>query len=166
MSKRIYWFEDLTPGTVLEFGHVDMTADEIIAFARKFDPQPFHVDPEAAKHSLFGALCASGWHTASAMMSLWVANFLSPEASLGSPGVDELRWLKPVYAGDRLHCRITFGEAKVSRSRPFMGSVRQNCEVVNQRGEVVMTVTGIGLFRRRPAPGTDGIPTESKPSSA
>jgi acyl dehydratase len=151
MSKHVYWFEDLKPGTVLEFGDVEMTAEEIVAFARKFDPQPFHVDPEAAKHSLFGALCASGWHTASVMMSLWVENYLSPETSLGSPGVDELRWLRPVYPGDRLRCRITIGESTPSRSRPFMGSVRQNCELLNQKGEVVMTVTGIGLFRRREA---------------
>ena len=150
MARETYYFEDLTPGTVLEFGELEMSAAEIVAFARKFDPQPFHVDAEAAKESLFGALCASGWHTASVMMSLWVANYLAPEASLGSPGVDELRWLRPVYAGDRLSCRVTILEATPSRSRPFMGSVRQKGEVLNQKGEVVMTVIGIGLFRKRP----------------
>jgi acyl dehydratase len=150
MAIRVYWWEDLTPGTVLEFGDVEMTADEIIAFARKFDPQPFHVDAEAAKDSLFGALCASGWHTAAVMMSMWVANYLAPEASLGSPGVDELRWLRPVYPGDRLRCRVTIIDATPSRSRPFMGSVRQKGEVLNQKGEVVMTVLGIGMFRKRP----------------
>jgi acyl dehydratase len=150
VAIRVYWWEDLTPGTVLEFGDVEMTADEIVAFARKFDPQPFHVDAEAAKDSLFGALCASGWHTVSVMMSMWVANYLAPEASLGSPGVDELRWLRPVYPGDRLRCRVTILDATPSRSRPFMGSVRQQGEVLNQKGEVVMTVLGIGLFRKRP----------------
>jgi acyl dehydratase len=150
MARETYYLEDLTPGTVLEFGDVEMTADEIIAFARKFDPQPFHVDAEAAKDSLFGALCASGWHTVSVMMSMWVANYLAPEASLGSPGVDELRWLRPVYPGDRLRCRVTILDATPSRSRPFMGSVRQQGEVLNQKGEVVMTVLGIGLFRKRP----------------
>ena len=106
MTKRVYYFEDLAPGTVLEFGDAEMTAEAIIEFARQFDPQPFHIDPEAAKTSLFGGLCASGWHTASVMMRLWVDNYLSPEASLGSPGVDEVRWHRPVFPGDRLSCRV------------------------------------------------------------
>jgi acyl dehydratase len=151
MTKRVYYFEDLSPGTVLEFGHVVMTAEDIIDFGRRFDPQPFHVDPEAAKASLFGGLCASGWHTASVMMRLCVDNYLSPEASLGSPGVDELRWLRPVFAGDRLSCRVEVLTATPSRSRPFMGSVRSKCEVLNQHGDVAMSLIAIGLFRRREA---------------
>jgi len=151
MTRRVYWFEDLTPGTVLEFGHYDVTAEGIIDFGRQFDPQPFHVDPEVARSSLFGGLCASGWHTASMMMKLWVENYLAPESSLGSPGVDELRWHRPVFPGDRLSCRITILESTPSRSRPFMGSVRQKCEVYKQNGELAMSLVGIGLFRKRDA---------------
>ena len=150
MTARIYYFEDLTPGTVLEFGGVEMTEEEIVGFARRYDPQPFHVDAEAGKASIFGGLCASGWHTTAVMMRMWVDNYLSPEASLGSPGIDELRWVKPVYPGDRLRCRIEIVDATPSRSRPFMGSIRQKTEVFNQNDEVVLRLTGIGLFRRRP----------------
>ena len=151
MTKRVYYFEDLAPGTVLEFGDAEMTAAAIIEFARQFDPQPFHLDPEAAKHSLFGGLCASGWHTASVMMRLWVDNYLSPEASLGSPGVDEVRWHRPVFPGDRLSCRIEILDATPSRSKPFMGTVRSKCQVLNQNSDVVMSLNGIGFFRRKPA---------------
>ena len=151
MTKRVYYFEDLAPGTVLEFGDAEMTAEAIIEFARQFDPQPFHLDPEAAKHSLFGGLCASGWHTASVMMRLWVDNYLSPEASLGSPGVDEVRWHRPVFPGDRLRCRIEILDATPSRSKPFMGTVRSKCQVLNQSSDVVMSLNGIGFFRRKPA---------------
>ena len=151
MTKRVYYFEDLAPGTVLEFGDAEMTADSIIEFARQFDPQPFHLDREAAKHSLFGGLCASGWHTASVMMRLWVDNYLSPEASLGSPGVDEVRWHRPVFPGDRLRCRIEILDATPSRSKPFMGTVRSKCQVLNQNSDVVMSLNGIGFFRRKPA---------------
>ena len=149
MTKRVYYFEDLAPGTVLEFGDAEMTAEAIIGFARQFDPQPFHIDPEAAKTSLFGGLCASGWHTASVMMRLWVDNYLSSEASLGSPGVDEVRWHRPVFPGDRLSCRVEVLSASPSRSKPFMGTVRSKCQVLNQNGEVVMSLNGIGFFRRK-----------------
>lgn len=151
MTKRVYYFEDLAPGTVLEFGDAEMTAEAIIEFATQFDPQPFHLDPEAAKHSLFGGLCASGWHTASVMMRLWVDNYLSPEASLGSPGVDEVRWHRPVFPGDRLRCRIEILDATPSRSKPFMGTVRSKCQVLNQNSDVVMSLNGIGFFRRKSA---------------
>ena len=99
MTARIYYFEDLPPGTVLEFGGVEMTEEEIVGFAKRYDPQPFHVDREAGKASIFGGLCASGWNTTAVMMRMWVDNYLSPEASLGSPGIDELRWLKPCLPG-------------------------------------------------------------------
>ena len=151
MTKRVYYFEDLAPGTVLEFGDAEMTAQAITEFARQFDPQPFHLDREAAKSSLFGGLCASGWHTASVMMRLWVDNYLSPEASLGSPGVDELRWHRPVFPGDRLRCRVEVLDATPSRSKPFMGTVRSKCQVLNQNSDVVMSLNGIGFFRRKPA---------------
>jgi acyl dehydratase len=151
MTARIYYFEDLPPGTVLEFGGVEMTEEEIVGFAKRYDPQPFHVDREAGKVSIFGGLCASGWNTTAVMMRMWVDNYLSPEASLGSPGVDELRWLKPVYPGDRLRCRLTVIDATQSRSRSFMGSVRQRAEVINQKDEVVLSLIGTSFFRRRPA---------------
>ena len=151
MTARTYYLEDFTPGMVLEFGGVEVTAEEIIGFARRYDPQPFHVDAEAGRASIFGGLCASGWHTSAMMMRMWVDNFLSPEASLGSPGIDELRWLKPVFPGDRLRCRVEVLETTPSRSRPFMGSVRQRTEVLNQKDEVVLRLVGISLFRRRPS---------------
>jgi acyl dehydratase len=150
MTRTIYYLEDLTPGTQLEFGGVEMTEEEIVAFARRYDPQPFHLDRAAGKKSIFGDLCASGWNTTAVMMRMWVDNFLSPESSLGSPGIDELRWLKPVYPGDRLRCRLEILESTPSRSRPFMGSVRLKGELLNQKDEVVMRLIGITLFRRRP----------------
>jgi acyl dehydratase len=150
MTRNIYYLEDLAPGTLLEFGGAEITEEEIVGFARRYDPQPFHLDREAGKASIFGDLCASGWHTTAVMMRMWVDNFLSPEASLGSPGIDELRWLKPVYPGDRLRCRLEVLETSPSRSRPFMGSVRLKGEVLNQKDEVVLRLIGISLFRRRP----------------
>jgi acyl dehydratase len=150
MSRTIYYLEDLTPGTRLEFGDVEMTEEEIVGFARRYDPQPFHLDRAAGKASIFGDLCASGWNTTAVMMRMWVDNFLSPEASLGSPGIDELRWLKPVYPGDRLRCRLEILESTPSRRRPFMGSVRLKGELLNQKDEVVLRLIGITLFRRRP----------------
>lgn len=151
MTAHVYYFEDLTPGKVLEFGGFEMTEEEIVGFARRYDPQPFHLDRAAGKASIFGDLCASGWNTTAVMMRMWVDHFLSPEASLGSPGIDQLRWHKPVYVGDRLHCRIEVLEATPSRSRPFMGSVRQKAEVRNQDDEVVLSLVGTSFFRRRPA---------------
>ena len=145
-----YYFEDLTPGRVIEFGDYEMSEEEIVGFARRYDPQPFHLDHEAGKASLFGGLCASGWHTPAVMMRMWVDHYLSPESSLGSPGIDELRWLRPVFPGDRLRCRIEVLEATPSRSRPYMGSVRQKGEVINHRGEIVLGLIGITFFRRRP----------------
>ncbi|MEI8183847.1 MAG: MaoC family dehydratase, partial [Desulfomonile sp.] len=101
------YFEDYVPGSVHEFGSIAVEEAEMINFARRFDPQPFHIDPEAAKQSIFGGLIASGWHTASLAMRLLVDHYISHVASLGSPGVDELRWLKPVRPGDTLSVRIT-----------------------------------------------------------
>jgi acyl dehydratase len=150
MPAQVYYFEDLPPGKVLEFGGFEMTEEEIVGFAKRYDPQPFHLDREAGKASIFGGLCASGWNTAAVMMRMWVDNYLSPEASLGSPGIDELRWLKPVYPGDRLRCRLTVIDATASRSRPFMGSVRQQAELLNQKDETVLRLIGTSFFRRRP----------------
>ncbi len=148
------YFEDYPTGSVYEFGSIPVEEKEIIDFARRFDPQPFHTDPEAARHSIYGGLIASGWHTAGLMMRLLVEHYLSPASSLGSPGVDELRWLKPVRPGDVLSLRVTVGDATRSRSKPDRGAVRSLTEVRNQRGEVVMIVKATTLMRCRAAPAT------------
>ena len=145
------WFEDFTPGAVFEYGDYEMTEAEIIEFATKYDPQAFHVDAEAAKHSNFGGLIASGWNTVGAVMRMMVDHHISPAASMGSPGIDELRWLQPVRPGDRLRVRITVVESVPSRSKPDRGIVKSFTEALNQRGEVVMTMRGMGMLRRRPA---------------
>ena len=147
------YFEDYVPGSVHEFGSIAVEEAEMINFARRFDPQPFHIDPEAAKQSLFGGLIASGWHTASLAMRLLVDHYISHVASLGSPGVDELRWLKPVRPGDTLSVRITLLVAQRSRSKPDQGFIRGSTEVLNQHGEVVMTMKSGGFVRCRE---TDG----------
>lgn len=149
MARPIRFFEDLVPGAVFAYGAYEMTEAEIIAFASKFDPQSFHTDPEAAKSSNFGGLAASGWHTASAAMRMLVDHHLSPESSMGSPGIDELRWTKPVRPGDVLSLRITVQEAIPSRSKPDRGIVKSFTEVLNQHGEVVMTMRGMTMLRRR-----------------
>ena len=147
------WFEDYTPGAVYEFGGIEVTEAAIIDFARRFDPQPMHVDAAAAARGNFGGLIASGWHTAGIMMRLFVEHFLSHVASLASPGIDELRWTRPVRPGDRLHIRVTVLEATRSRSRPDRGMVRTLVEVLNQNGEVVMSLKPMNLLRcRSPLP--------------
>lgn len=146
-----WYFEDLTPGLTLEFAGPTVTAEEIIAFAKQFDPQYFHVDAEAAKRSTFGALAASGWHTASLTMRMACDGYLLDSTSLGSPGLDELKWTKPVYAGDTLRLKTTILEAKPSRSKPDRGAVQSRWEVFNQKGELVMHVTSWGLFGKRGA---------------
>jgi acyl dehydratase len=138
-AGRERWFEDYTPGLTVEFGAERVAEDEVIAFARRFDPQPFHVDADAAARGPFGGLAASGWHTGSLMMRMLVEHYLSP-ASLGSPGLDELRWLRPVRPGDTLSVRVTVLEARRSRSKPDRGLVKSLMEVLNQRREVVMSV--------------------------
>ena len=145
-----YW-EDYQVGAKFELGSKTMTKEEIIDFATKFDPQPFHTDEAAAKKSFFGGLIASGWHTCSECMRLMVDSYLSPGTSLGSPGLDEIRWLKPVYAGDTISARIVIEDKRPSRSKPDIGSVFNRYEVHNQKGELVMTMKGIGIIRRRPA---------------
>jgi acyl dehydratase len=148
-SKR--YFEDYPPRTVIEGGAVVVTESDIVEFARRYDPQTMHTDPEAAAHGHFGGLIASGWHTAALMMRLFAAHFLSPASSLASPGIDELRWLKPVRPGDVLSLRVTVTEARRSRSKPDQGIVRSLVEVLNQNGEVVMSLKPISLIRCRPS---------------
>jgi acyl dehydratase len=146
------YFEDYVPGAVFEYGDTTVTEAEIIEFARRFDPQDIHVDPEAAAHGRFGGLVASGWHTAAMVMRLIVDNFLPKAASLASPGIDELRWLKPVRPGDVLRVRVTVVEATPSRSRPDRGMVRSFVEVLNQDGDVVMSMKPMNIIARRGQP--------------
>ncbi len=143
------YFEDYVPGAVYEYGYVTVTEAEILDFARKFDPQPIHVDPEFAAHGPFGGLIASGWHTAGIMMRMLVDHFLSRIASLGSPGLDELRWPAPVRPGDSLRLRATVVEARRSRSKPDRGLVRTQSELFNQNDEVVLRVTATNILRAR-----------------
>ena len=149
MTKR--YFEDFAVGDIIELGKREVTAEAIVAFAREFDPQPFHVDPEAAKQSACGGLVASGWHTAGLFMRLFVDAVLSNADSMGSPGVDELRWTKPVRPGDVVSGRLTVTEARASASRPDRGIIRSDCELFNQDGELVMTLKGVTMLGRRPA---------------
>jgi acyl dehydratase len=146
------YFEDYLPGAVFEYGEIPVTEAEIIEFARRFDPQYIHVDGERAVQGPFGGLIASGWHTAAMMMRLIVDNFLPKNASLGSPGIDELRWLKPVRPGDVLSVRLSVLEATRSRSKPDRGVVRTLCEVLNQNREVVMSLKAMNIIASRSAP--------------
>ena len=157
----IYW-EDLAPGSVRQLGSVTPTAEEIADFARRFDPQPFHLDEEAGARSVFGGLCASGWHTCAMAMRLTVDNFLSHSASMGSPGLENLRWLKPVFPGDTLRLQHTILESRPLSSRPDTGLVRSQWEMFNQHGDKVLQMEGYGMFRRRqPGNGTTAAATAS-----
>ncbi len=149
MPVRDRYFEDYCVGEQVEFGAYEMSEEQIVAFARAFDPQPFHVDAEAARQSVYGGLVASGWHTASAMMRMMVDHFISPKASMGSPGLDEIRWLKPVRPGDTISVRVTVLSAKRSVSKPDRGVIEQLTEVINQEGDVVMRSKGMGMYRCR-----------------
>jgi acyl dehydratase len=143
------YFEDYLPGAVYETGATTVAEADILDFARRFDPQPMHVDPAAAAHGQFGGLIASGWHTAAMTMRLLADHFLHNESSIASPGIDELRWLKPVRPGDALRLRITVIDKTRSRSKPDRGIVRTLVEVLNQHDERVMTMKPMNLFRCR-----------------
>jgi len=146
------YFEDLEIGKEVEFGHYDVTRDEVLEFARKYDPQPFHLSDEAAAKTHFGRIAASGWHTAAMTMAVIVRyNREHRQAGLGSPGIDELRWLKPVYPGDRLTMKGQIIDKTPSRSKPDLGSYRTRTIVTNQDGVDVMTFSSIVLIERRPA---------------
>ncbi len=140
------YFEDYLAGSTYEFGEIEVGEAEIIEFAKRYDPQDFHTDPAAAAKGPFGGLIASGWLSASLMMRLFADHYLSKNASLASPGVDELRWLKPVRPGDRLRIRISVVEARQSRSKPDRGMVRSAIEMINQDGQVVMTMIAMNLL--------------------
>ncbi len=144
-------FEDYLPGTVHEFGSAKVDEADIIEFAKRYDPQEFHIDPAEAARGPFHGLIASGWHTCALMMRMLVDHYLSKASSLGSPGIDELRWLRPVRPGDTLRLRATVLEAKRSQSKPDRGVVWTLTEVLNQNGEVVMSVKAMTLIRCRAA---------------
>ena len=146
------YFEDLEVGATARFGRYHVTRDEVIAFAAKYDPQPFHLSDEAAATTHFGRLSASGWHSCAMVMAMMVENLKAHEqAGLGSPGVDQLRWLKPVYPGDTLRCESELLEKRVSASRPEMGIFKSRLTVFNQDDVAVLSMVSNGLIRTRPA---------------
>ena len=149
MAEIKYFWEDMAVGQVRDLGTITPTAEEIIAFATQFDPQPFHIDAEAAKDSVFGALSASGWHTCAMAMRLMVTNFLNNTSSLGSPGLEGIKWLKPVFPGDVLHLQSTVLETKPMSKRPDVGMTRNLWEMSKQNGDKVLQMEGWGMFRRR-----------------
>jgi acyl dehydratase len=145
------YLEDMKIGQKASFGNYRVTRDEVIDFASKYDPQPFHLDDDAAAKTHFGRLSASGWHTAAMTMSMLVENLKNAkQAGLGSPGLDELRWLKPVYPGDTLRVETELTDVRPSRSRPEMGSIHSLVTVFNQDDVPVMTIKSIGLVATRP----------------
>ena len=151
IAPKDRYFEDYLVGEVMQYGQYRITAEEIIEFASRYDPQPFHLDEQAGRESHFGGLVASGWMTGSVMMRMMTDHYLSRVASMGSPGLDEIRWLAPVRPGDVLSVRSTVLDARASRSKPDRGVIWSEHQVLNQTGEVVMTVKGMGMYRRRGA---------------
>ena len=149
-KKISRYLDDFQEGSILECGDYTFTQEEIIRFATEFDPQPFHIDPQAAVHSPYGGIIASGWHTVSIMMRLMVDGFISTSSSMGSPGVDEVRWLKPVRPGDTVTVRVHVQTVTPSKSKPDRGVVKSLMECKNQDDETVMTVQGMGMYLRRP----------------
>lgn len=145
-----HW-EDFKVGEVEQIGGRKVEREEVIDFARRFDPQPFHVDEAAAAQSMYGGLIASGWHTCALVMRMMCDAYLLKSASVGSPGIENLKWLKPVRPGDTIRAQRTTLDSRTSKSRPDIGIVRNLWEVFNQHGELVMTMEGYGMFKRRDA---------------
>jgi len=143
------YLEDFSPGEVITHPGVTISREEIVAFAEEFDPQPFHLSDEAASETFMGSLCASGWHTCSVMMRMICEAYVNDSASMGAPGLDEVKWLAPVRPGDHLSMKATCLEARVSRSRPDLGLVRFTWDLYNQNGEHMLTATGTGMFATR-----------------
>ncbi|HLH76941.1 MAG TPA: MaoC family dehydratase [Candidatus Binataceae bacterium] len=143
------FFEDYHVGAIHEFGSARVDEAELIDFASRYDPQYLHIDREAAARGPFGGLIASGWHTASITMRLLVEHFIPAASSLGSPGIDELRWLLPVRPGDELRVRVTVLEARRSRTKPDRGLLKSLMEVFNQRNELVMSMRALNFVRLR-----------------
>jgi acyl dehydratase len=152
--KQVRYFEDFQVGDTFDLGSLIVTEEEIISFAKQFDPQYFHIDAQRAKDSVFGGLVASGMHTLSLFMRLLVDSLLMQTDSVASPGLDEVRWLRPLYPNDTLYGRLTIIDAKASRSRPTLGILRSHSELFNQRNELLMTVIGIHFVGRKPAEGS------------
>lgn len=150
MSAASWYFEDFFPGQVIEVGSRTVTEAEIIAFATEFDPQPFHVDHDAGAASMYGAVIASGWHTCSMMMRMVVDTLLAKSSSMGSPGLEQVRWLLPLRAGDTIAVSYLTTAVKASNSKPDRGVVWSTWRAVNQHGELACTVDGMGMFGRRP----------------
>jgi acyl dehydratase len=148
MNRKTYW-EDFKTGERENIGSVVVDRDEVIEFASRYDPQPFHVDEAAAGQSIYGGLIASGWHTCAMVMRLMCDSYLLASASLGSPGLENVRWLRPVRPGDTLTAYRTIEQTRVSASRPDRGIVKTLWEVENQKGELVLTMSGIQFFLRR-----------------
>jgi acyl dehydratase len=154
-TYRYYW-EDFPTGSVREFGPMAVTREASVAFARLWDPQPFHLDDAAAEASLFGRLSASGWHTCAMTMRMMCDAYLLDTASLGSPGLDSLKWLKPVHPGDTLRGQLTVLESRAMNSKPHVGLTRSRWQVFNQHGEPVLEMEGWGMFRRRAPAASQG----------
>ena len=146
------FFEDVEVGETTRFGRYEVTREEIIEYARQFDPQPFHLDEEAARASMFGGLIASGWHTGAMFIRMVCDGMVPTAATSGSMGFDDLRWLKPVRPGDVLSVDSVVREKIESRSRPDRGTVKIESRVSNQRGEVVMSLVSLVIYLRRPSP--------------
>lgn len=151
-DSYLYW-EDFTPGKCITCGPKSVTREEIISFAQEFDPQPMHLDEEAAANSLLGGLAASGWHSCAILMSMMCEGYLLNSSSMGAPGVDEVKWLAPLHAGDTLRLKITVLESRASASRTDMGLVRMIYEMTNQKDDLVMTMNCMSMFSRRPVEG-------------
>lgn len=150
MAGPLRYWEDYEAGAAYELGSQTVSEAEIIAFATQYDPQPFHVDPAAARESMFGGLIASGWHTCAIAMRMIVDSYLNPQTSLGSPGVEQVRWLKPVRPGDTLAGHMHVIDKRESRSKPDMGLLTNEASLENQHGEAVLTIRATNLIRRRP----------------
>ncbi|MDP6568108.1 MAG: MaoC family dehydratase [Alphaproteobacteria bacterium] len=150
---EVTYLEDIALGEEREFGRYEVTEDEIIEFARQYDPQPFHTDPEAAKDSIYGGLIASGWHTCAMYMRMICDDRVDDGglSAMGSPGFDDLKWLQPVRPGDVLSVRSKVISTTPSQRRPDRGTLRVRTRIVNQHGEVVAEMTNLATFRRRPA---------------
>ena len=150
MSELLH-YEDYALGQVGEHGPYRVTVEEIKDFARRWDPQPFHLDEEAGRQSLMGGLCASGWHVCAMMNRLMVDGYVNRSASMGSFGLSELRWAKPVFPGDELMLRYTVTDKRVSTRRPEMGIITMHFELSDQNGELKLMADGVNLFRVRGA---------------
>lgn len=153
-ARQVRWYwEDFTEGLTMEFGPKRVERDEVIDFATRFDPQPFHLSEEAGRASLFKGLAASGWHTAGMVMRMMCDGFILDSSSLGSPGLESLKWLKPVLVGDEIRARMRVLATRPMRSKPHVGLVHTIWEAINQRDEIVMVIESWAMFgRREPAP--------------